>query len=75
MWPSLSRIAPEPLASPCLTTVWIDTTDFDTFAETLAQFGALPPSTVAEPEPWLFDETLLNELDVGIFTQPLVSAA
>ena len=40
MWPSLSRIAPEPLASPWSTTVWIDTTDFDTFAETLAQFGA-----------------------------------
>lgn len=47
------------------TTVWIDTTDFDTFAETPAQFGASPPSTGADPEPWLFDDRLLSELDVG----------
>ena len=74
MWPSVSRIAPEPLAVPLLSTVWMETTELDTLLATDVQSTDSPLLTVAEPEPDLLESTLVSELVVGTFTQPLVIA-
>ncbi len=74
MWPSVSMMAPEPLAVPLLSAAWMETTEPETSLATVFQSGASPLLAVADPEPDLFELTLDSELLVGKVIRPLVRA-